>query len=109
MATAGKHSRPWKNAVLVAVLLWVVGCYVPSISNAWAELNLIAPAGQRHLITLPLAFPGVGVDASTLCSLLGALIVVGAVVRWITYLQWDVPDQTSPVGLSPPPSNPPAT
>ncbi len=107
MADTPKLSTPWRTAVLAAAIIWLIGSYLPSISNYWAQLNLIAPAGQTHLLTLPLAFPKVGVDLSTLCSLLGALIIIGAVVRWFTYLQFQTPEPITEAGLSRPRQTPP--
>lgn len=85
----GRAAKPWLTAATIAAVVWLLGCYVPSVSNIWAQLNIIAPAGTPHLISMPLAYPAVGISPHTLCSLLGVLLVLGALTRWATYWQLD--------------------
>lgn len=105
MPSSQPRSPAWRTAVVGALAVWAIGSYLPAVSNIWAQLNLIAPAGAAHLFTFPMAYPAVGADAATLCSLLGCLIILGAAVRWVTYWQWHTAaDPTS--SAAPGPSSP---
>lgn len=83
-----RGGRPWwLVAVIAALAVWFIGSYLPAVSNLWVSINILAPAGQRHLLTFPLAYPAVGVDLHTLLSLIGLLIILCAALRWVTYLE----------------------
>ncbi|MDD4865568.1 MAG: hypothetical protein PHQ28_00060 [Mycobacterium sp.] len=91
----------WLLAVIATAAAWLVGAYMPSVSSVWVRLNVLTAAGHRHLAALPFAYPAVGVDGDTLCSLLGVLLIVAAAVRWISYFE-----RHTPPPLVPPPSTP---
>jgi hypothetical protein len=76
-----------RRIVFVAVLCVLCGAYIPSVSNLLVEWNLIVPAGKPQLVTLPFAYPAVGVDIQTLASLTGLLLFICAIHRWITYIE----------------------
>lgn len=87
MEAGRRHRRWWLIAVVAATLGWFLGAYLPAVSNVWVALNVLTPAGQPSAAALPLAYPAVGVDPHTVVSLLGLLLMIGASVRWLTYLQ----------------------
>lgn len=87
MEAGRRHRSWWLIAVVVATLIWLLGAYLPAVSNVWVALNVLTPAGQPDAATLPLAYPAVGVDPHTVVSLVGLLLIIGASVRWLTYLQ----------------------
>lgn len=101
MDPARPRRRSWL-LVTAAAAVWILGAYIPTLSNLWVTLNILAPAGQPHAATFPMAYPPVGVDGHTLCSLLGLLLVLGAAVRWITYLERYTPPPPAPAPLLPP-------
>lgn len=86
MGTGGTGRPWWMAAIVLALIVWALGAYVPAISSVWVLLNIATPAGQPNIVAFPLAYPAVGVDAHTLVSLLGLLFVIGGTIRWITYL-----------------------
>ncbi len=96
---APRSRRAWLVVTVAATILWFIGAYIPALSNIWVGLNVLAPAGQPHRITFPFAYPAVGVNGHTAASLLGLLLILGAITRWLTYLQRHTP---------PPSESPPA-
>lgn len=83
----GTRARPvWLVAVALALGVWLGGAYLPALSSVWVTLNILTPAGQPHIVGLPLAYPEVGIDGHTVVSLVGVLLIVGGVTRWATYL-----------------------
>lgn len=106
MEVGRQNRRWWLLAVVGALVLWLLGAYLPAVSNVWVMLNVLTPAGQPGAATLPLAYPAVGVDPRTVVSLAGLLLVTGATVRWMTYLRKAEPDATA--GAGPPAARPDA-
>lgn len=84
---AERGRAAWLLAVFASLAVWVVGAYSPAVSSTWVDLNLLTAAGKPHLVRLPYAYPAVGVDAHTLASLVGVLLIVAAVTRCLTYMR----------------------
>jgi hypothetical protein len=106
MSTPHGNRAWWLFAVLATVLVWLIGAYVPALSNFWVELNLITPAGRPHLAVLPLDYPAVGIDVHTLCSLSGVVVIVAAVTRWISYFERHTPPAPDQGSGQPPLASP---
>lgn len=81
---------------MTASAMWLIGAYIPALSNAWVDLNVLTPAGRPHRLTFPFAYPAVGIDGHALCSLIGLLLVIGALTRWVTYLERYTPPPLLP-------------
>ena len=98
---SGTRARPvWLVAVGLALGVWLAGAYLPALSSAWVTLNLLTAAGQPHIVSLPMAYPEVGIDGHTVVSLVGVLFIVGGVTRWATYLtKAATPDSPPAMGL----------
>ncbi|SIH22066.1 Uncharacterised protein [Mycobacteroides abscessus subsp. abscessus] len=77
----------WIHTAGAVLLLWVIGAYVPAISNVWVTLNLVVPAGEPSMFTFPLAYPAVGADMNTLTSLAGLLLLICPTIAWFTYIE----------------------
>ena len=88
------------------VVTWALGAYIPAISNVWVYLNILTPAGQTNLADIPFAYPAVGIDGSTLCSLAGIVVTAAAITTWISYLERYTPPAQHALGTQPPASRP---
>lgn len=49
---------------------------MPALSSGLVEMNLLVAAGQPRLVSLPYAYPAVGIDGHTLVSLCGVLVLL---------------------------------
>ncbi|WP_145958903.1 FtsK/SpoIIIE domain-containing protein [Mycobacterium intracellulare] len=58
---------------------WALSCYLPATSAIWCRLGMLAPAGERHLFTLPGAYPAVGWTTGTVLVDAGAIACAAAI------------------------------
>ncbi|ORW03360.1 MULTISPECIES: hypothetical protein [Mycobacterium] len=113
METAARSRPVWLAAVRLALAIWFVGAYIPVLSSAWVSLNILTAAAQPHIATFPMAYPAVGIDAHTVVSLIGLILIIGGVTRWVTYLTKAEPAHAvpaapgrDPAAPAPPPAAP---
>lgn len=105
--TSRRHG--WLIAPAISTVIWLIGAYVPAVSNIWVMLNVLVPAGQPRRMTFLYAYPAVGIDGNTVASLFGLLLIIGATTRWFSYLERFTPNPATPAPASPPIVAPPPT
>lgn len=109
MGSATSRRYGWLIAPAISTIVWLIGAYIPALSNIWVMLNVLVPAGQPRRMTFLGAYPAVGIDGNTIASLFGLLLIIGATTRWLSYLERFTPDPAAtalaaPPAVAPPPS-----
>lgn len=85
----GRPTKWVSGTVAFLAAFWLVGCYIPTISNWWVRLGLLSPAGADHVFTFPAARPAVGMTVFTMASLFGALFLAFSGLHWLAYIRQD--------------------
>lgn len=62
-------------ATIIGLTAWGLCAYVPALSSGLVLLNVLVAAGQPQLVSLPYAYPAVGMDGHTIVSLCGVLVL----------------------------------
>lgn len=106
MGSVTPRKYRWLIAPASTTVIWLIGAYIPALSNIWVTLNVLVPAGAPRRMTFPLAYPAVGIDGHTTASLIGLLLIIGATTRWISYLELFTP---TPPDATPAPAATPNT
>jgi hypothetical protein len=109
MGSAAPRRHGWLIAPAITTVLWLIGAYIPAISNIWVMLNVLVPAGQPRRMTFLYAYPAVGIDGNTVASLFGLLLIIGATTRWLSYLERFTPPSAAAAPTAPPMAAPPTT
>ncbi len=106
MGSAKPRRHGWLIAPAISTVIWLIGAYIPALSNIWVMLNVLVPAGQPRRMTFLYAYPSVGIDGNTAASLFGLLLIIGATTRWFSYLERFTPNSAV---AAPAPAVPPTT
>lgn len=77
-------------ATIVGLTAWGLCAYMPALSSALVKMNLLVAAGQPQLVTLPYAYPAVGIDGHTIVSLCGVLILASVVTHIVDRARLDI-------------------
>lgn len=109
MGSAAPRRHGWLIAPAICTVIWLIGAYIPAMSNIWVMLNILVPAGQPRRMTFLYAYPAVGIDGNTAASLFGLLLIIGATTRWLSYLERFTPPPAAAATATPPPAAPPTT
>lgn len=71
----GNVTRCAGVATIIGLTAWALCAYVPALSSRLVALNVLVASGQPQLMSLPYAYPAVGMDGHTIASLCGVLIL----------------------------------